>query len=177
MLKMYSLLHMYNVHLCPAHFSPLYKNKFVTGKILKTGVDLPANQQDKRFSSPKLKRKKSTNYIHYWLVFRCFLVYFIFVADPLWWNVVGRWWLSCRICCMDWNKWWAVVAPTPANSIQLCAKIPRKNSIRYATEVGCLRCLGMARNVFIMSRYSQNKKECGNQNASEKEMKEKPFKA
>ncbi len=44
---------------------------------------------------------------------------------------------------------------TPANSIQLCAKI----SIRYATEVGCLQCLGMARNLFnnvtVQSKFSR----------------------
>ncbi len=84
MFKMYLLLHMY---ICALQIcTPLYLFfKFVTEKILKTGGDLPANQQDKRFwYEAKFKRKKSTNYIHYWLVFRCFLVYFIFVADPLW---------------------------------------------------------------------------------------------
>ncbi len=132
----------------PCKFVP-HCNKFRDWKGTKNGRGPASKSTRQTFLVAKLKRKKTPIYFHYWPFF---LVFLIFVADPLWWNVVGRWWLSCIIWCMDWNKSWAVVA----NSIQLCAKIPRKNSIRYATEVGCLRCLGMARNVFIMSRYSQN---------------------
>ncbi len=79
MFKMYSLLHMY---ICALQIcTPLYfLFKFVTEKIVKTGGDLQANQQDKRFwYEAKLKRKKSTNLFSLLARFQiCFLVFILF---------------------------------------------------------------------------------------------------